>query len=110
MDATRYILSLPNNEYLHEDVIRLLKEAFVAGKLSSWVKESDRKPDDDELKLVWFAKATHFPDLSYGGCELAWWDGKHWGDTKHDNIENNADYMLVTHWTNLPEQPKNNER
>ena len=105
MEETRYILSLPNNEYLHEDVIRLLKEAFIAGKLSSWIKESDRKPDDGDLKLVWFAKATHFPDLSSGMCKFAWWDGKHWGNGDKEDIENNNNYMVVTHWIDLPGVP-----
>jgi hypothetical protein len=68
-----------------------------------WISVNERYPDDVELKLVWFAKATHFPDITVGRHQLAWWDGERWGNTKSDDIENNPDYMVVTHWKVLDE-------
>lgn len=34
-DAYRYIQSLPNSEYLHDDVIKIIKEAYIKGRKSN---------------------------------------------------------------------------
>lgn len=83
-----------------EDVV---KSSIIFESSGDWISVNQSHPEDDELKLVWFAKATYFPDITVGRYQLAWWDGERWGNTKSDDIENNHDYMVVTHWKVLVE-------
>lgn len=85
----------------------LVEEGIKWGQQNNncWVSVDHKKPYDNNLKIIWFAKATHFPDLSYGGINLAWWNGEHWANLNSNNIEDNPDYMVVTHWMEEPIAP-----
>ena len=72
--------------------------------MENWISVKDRLPENDDRVLVWENKFGTSRPLENGCWEFAYYDGK-WEDMNLKDYENNADYILITHWMPLPPPP-----
>ncbi len=70
------------------------------GKMSEWIKCSDRLPDDDTEVLVCYWFHMEFPSACYDLCTFVETDNKFISFRQGEHIE------CVTHWMPLPKPPE----
>jgi hypothetical protein len=74
--------------------------------MRGWVSVRWKLPDDDEYVLCYTSKFGKI-GYGYGGYEILFYntDTKKWESYEKNDFENNPDYVYVTHWRKLPDEP-----
>lgn len=108
IDKERYI---PNPQPYHDGdcmrggirkALRIIEQAPVVDAIPRWISVEERLPKDSVKVLVYDALNQQVR-IMYAHDDGSWWDER---DRFYCNVEDGE----ITHWTSLPEPPKEEER
>lgn len=75
-----------------------------------WISVEEQLPsldwDADAEVLIYGCKWGDYKKDINGQQIVASWDGKKWSSYRRQNLENNSDYWVVTHWKPLDQSPQ----